>query len=148
MHQLPFCISCLILPLVLEPLSFQSKWPPVSRRKIIRVGTTVIQKVRELDSWNMFGAPVCETYPEIADSYKARVTNPMDLRTIEEERLPTYRLIAELQEDLILAFKNCCVFNGEDSEYYAYTVEIWHSLNEVFKEACEEEGVVLPPRFT
>ncbi len=96
----------------------------------------------------MFGAPVCETYPEIADSYKARVTNPMDLRTIEEERLPTYRLIAELQEDLILTFKNCCVFNGEDSEYYAYTVEIWHSLNDVFKEACEEEGVVLPPRFT
>eukprot|EP00984_Skeletonema_dohrnii_P035801 scaffold35992_cov139-Skeletonema_dohrnii-CCMP3373.AAC.2 len=125
-----------------------AKWPPVSRRKISRVGKTVIQKVRELDSWNMFTAPVCEAFPEVADDYKAIVTEPMDLRTIEEERLPTYGLMAELQEDLILTFKNCCVFNGEGSEYYGYAVEIWHSLNDVFKEACEEEGVVLPPRFT
>jgi len=84
----------------------------------------------------------------VADAYTEVVTNPMDLRTIEEERLPTYGLISELQEDLILTFKNCCVFNGEDSEYYGYSVQIWHSLNDVFKEACEEEGVVLPPRFT
>jgi predicted SPOUT superfamily RNA methylase MTH1 len=36
----------------------------------------------------------------------------------------------------------------EGSEYYGYAVEIWHCLNDVFKEACEEEGVALPPRFT
>ena len=129
-------------------LSFQAKWPPVTRRKIIQVGSTVIQKVRELDEWNMFAVPVCEAFPEVADDYKAIVTNPMDLRTIEEERLPTYGLLAELQEDLILTFKNCCVFNGEGSEYYGYAIEIWCSLNDVFKEACEEKGVVLPPRFT
>ena len=125
-----------------------AKWPPVSRRKMNKVATTVIQKVRELDAWNLFTAPVCEVFPEVADAYNDAVSNPMDLRTIEEERLPTYGLINELQEDLILTFKNCCVFNGEGSDYYGYAVEIWHSLNDVFKEACEEEGVVLPPRFT
>ncbi len=124
-----------------------AKWPPVSRRKMNKVATAVIQKVRELDAWNLFTAPVCEVFPEVADAYNDAVSNPMDLRTIEEERLPTYGLINELQEDLILTFKNCCVFNGEGSEYYGYAVEIWHSLNDVFKEACEEEGVVLPPRF-
>ena len=95
----------------------------------------------------MFVAPVCEAFPEVADDYKAIVTEPMDLRTIEEERLPTYGRIDELQQDLILTLKNCCVFNGEGSDYYCYAVEIWHSLNDVFKEACEEEGVMLPPRF-
>lgn len=56
-----------------------------------------------------------ETYPDIADSYLAVVQNPMDFRTIEEERLLRYRSITELQRDLVLVFNNCFAFNDVDS---------------------------------
>lgn len=68
----------------------------------------------------MFSVPVLEAWPDMEDDYLQEVENPMDFRTIEEERLPDYRYIAELQEDLILTFHNCCVFNKKEPEYYDY----------------------------
>lgn len=41
----------------------------------------------------------------------------MDFRTIEEERLQMYRSIRELQQDLVLTFRNCMQFNP-DGEYH------------------------------
>jgi hypothetical protein len=45
-------------------------------------------------------------YPEIADSYLDTISDPMDFRTIEDVRLDKYRHIHELQDDLILTFRN------------------------------------------
>ena len=70
---------------------------------------------RELDHLDLFSQPVCEVYPAIANEYLKVVKKPMDFRTIEEERMPQYHNIAELQEDIILTFRNCCVYNGEVS---------------------------------
>lgn len=50
------------------------------------------------------------------------VKYPMDFRTIEEERLPDYGNISELQDDLILTFRNCCEFNSDNPEYYNYAM--------------------------
>ena len=47
----------------------------------------------------------------------AKVETPMDFETIEGERLPHYTGITQLQEDLILTFRNCCVYNGETHEF-------------------------------
>ena len=74
------------------------------------------------DSLRLFHNPVAEEYPDMADSYLARIPNPMDFRTIREERVPHYEEIAELQDDLILTFRNCCTYNGEDSDLYEYAV--------------------------
>ena len=82
----------------------------------------LISSQRDLDNLNLFSRPVCEEHPGIAEDYLRQVKNPMDFHTIEEERLHTYGHIAELQEDLILTFRNCCVYNGEKSEYFSYAL--------------------------
>lgn len=71
-----------------------------------------ISSQRALDEDNLFDIPVVEAYPLVAHDYSKVVSNPMDFRTIEEERLQVYRNIAELQQDLILIFDNCIEFNG------------------------------------
>ncbi|KAL7540285.1 hypothetical protein ACHAXR_010002 [Thalassiosira sp. AJA248-18] len=112
------------------------RWHPVSRRQIARVGVAVLGKLRERDTMDLFSQPVLEAYPGIAEEYLRAVKKPMDFRTIEDELLSTYEHISELQDDLILTFRNCCVYNGEMSEYYNYAIKIWQSLNDVFNEVA------------
>lgn len=129
------------------------KWQPVSRRLLNRVGLAVLAKLasfvsimsvsmdcvqfshhllflshpqqRELDTLELFSRPVCEAYPIIAEAYLSVVETPMDFQTIQEEGLPKYEHITELQDDIILTFRNCCVYNGEVSsqkKYYKYSL--------------------------
>jgi hypothetical protein len=77
---------------------------------------------RELDNLNLFNTPVYVDYPDIADEYLSRVKEPMDFTTIEEQRLPEYHHMCELQDDLILTFRNCCFFNEETSEFYEHAM--------------------------
>ena len=129
------------------------KWQPVSRRLLNRVGLAVLAKLvslvsimsvsmdcgqfshhllflshpqqRELDTLELFSRPVCEAYPVIAEAYLSVVETPMDFQTIQDERLSKYEHISELQDDIILTFRNCCVYNGEVSlqkKYYKYSL--------------------------
>lgn len=71
-----------------------------------------------MDEGGNFAIPVIEAFPEITDDYLARVQNPLDFRTIQEERLQLYHSIHELQDDLILVFSNCMNYNVPDSDLY------------------------------
>ena len=71
---------------------------------------------------NLFARPVCDCWPEFAEEYSQMIKNPIDFQTIEEERLLAYEHIAELQDDLILTFRNCCVFNKKEQEYVSYAL--------------------------
>lgn len=82
----------------------------------------MLRVVKEEDQDGTFNAPVLESYPDIAESYLSLVDHPMDLRTIEEDRMQRYLSIKELQDDLILMFKNCCDFNGADSDMGQYAM--------------------------
>ena len=81
----------------------------------------IIRSQRELDELDLFAAPVIEMCPDLEKAYLRKVKNPMDFRTIENERLDDYTSITELQDDLILTFRNCCVYN-EGTEYYDYAL--------------------------
>ena len=70
-----------------------------------------------VDEDGIFAEPVVEAFPEIARDYKKVVKNPMDFRTILEDRLPIYKSIRECQQDLILIIQNCMTFNVENSVY-------------------------------
>lgn len=65
----------------------------------------------------MFHKPIAESYPEVAESYLAEIKTPMDFSTIRNERLKKYRVVSDLQNDLILVFRNCCTFNDPTSDY-------------------------------
>jgi hypothetical protein len=75
-------------------------------------------KQRTFDVSHIFAAPVVEDFPEVADDYLDVIDEPMDFRTIEEERLPVYRSIRELQADLLLTFQNCMRFNPKGTDFW------------------------------
>jgi len=123
------------------------RWPPVDFDRLETLAHYIMDKMDEADKQNLFAEPVLTSYPEISENYLATISSPMDFRTIREERIPSYKELSELQDDLIQVFRNCCTFNGERSEFWTYAVEIWTSLTEVFKDVCHEEGVMLPRRW-
>lgn len=73
------------------------------------------------DTDETFHRPVIETNPEVAERYLKKIERPMDLQTIRD-KISSYRVISELQEDLILMFKNCYDFNTKTSGYKDYAV--------------------------
>lgn len=125
------------------------KWPGhiIKPHMLKEVCTAIIGRIQVFDAEGLFHIPVIEQYPEVAKSYLEKVNNPIDLRTIETERVPHYRVISELQDDLILMLQNCCTFNRVKSEYWKYAVEIWNNLNEIFLETLKDLGLDVPRRF-
>eukprot|EP00980_Cylindrotheca_fusiformis_P006268 scaffold1340_cov122-Cylindrotheca_fusiformis.AAC.11 len=122
-------------------------WPHIPLKSISEVARTILEKVHELDEDDVFAVPVLETYPDIKDDYLAVVESPLDLRTIEEEHIQQYKSIRELQQDLTLVFKNCCIFNETGSDLWNYSIGIWTQMNHVFTNSCNELDVRLPRRW-
>lgn len=82
----------------------------------------VLKQLSTLDEDGLFARPVIEQVPELREAYLAQIDEPMDFRTIEEEKVPAYPHIRELQYDLILVFRNCATFNDPGSEYHAFAM--------------------------
>mmetsp|Transcript_1347 Transcript_1347/g.1820 ORF Transcript_1347/g.1820 Transcript_1347/m.1820 type:complete len:118 (-) Transcript_1347:898-1251(-) len=116
-------------------------------KSISGVATAVLTRMEELDEDGIFGVPVVETYPQIEDSYKRVVKEPLDFRTIREEHIPAYESIVDLQLDLILVFNNCITYNGPGAVLSNYSISLWEQINDVFKDVCNEQGVLLPRRW-
>lgn len=85
-----------------------------------------------MDEDKIFELPVVEALPEIKHEYLQRVSRPMDFRTIEEERVNYYNSITELQDDLILTFQNCILFNGEMSAYGRFAADMLNLLDDAY----------------
>ena len=62
-----------------------------------------------------------EQFPQIKKEYLSVIDKPMDFRSIEDHRLSSYNEISELQDDLILIFENCCMYNEVGSSYWEYS---------------------------
>ena len=89
-------------------------WPEIPMRDITQVTNEIVRRLSEVDENEFFAVPVAEALPDLADEYLSIVDEPMDFRTILEERMQRYSSIRELQNDLITVFHNCIVYNGED----------------------------------
>lgn len=73
------------------------------------------------DAEAIFLEPVIEAHPEIKDKYLKKIDEPMDFATIRT-RIPDYRVISDLQNDLVLVFRNCCDYNAINSPYWKYAL--------------------------
>lgn len=91
-------------------------------KAITRVSKAVLKHLSLLDDDELFAVPVTEKFPEVEKDYIALIESPMDFRTIEEERLPYYEHIRELQDDLILVFRNCATFNDPSTVFHAFAM--------------------------
>mmetsp|Transcript_9846 Transcript_9846/g.23194 ORF Transcript_9846/g.23194 Transcript_9846/m.23194 type:complete len:2231 (+) Transcript_9846:109-6801(+) len=123
-------------------------WPEIPLKDISNVTRAILEKLETMDSDGIFAVPVVETYPDLEMAYLTVVETPMDLRTIEEERVHQYESVKELQEDLILMFKNCCAFNETGTDLWNYASKLWSELNQVFVDTCGSLNVLLPRRWT
>lgn len=122
-------------------------WPEIDIKDITKVTNEVLVRVKERDDQTVFAVPVVEAYPDMIDDYTEKIDEPMDLSTIEEERMHAYTSITQLQDDLILMYRNCCTFNGTGSILGEYAMERWAELNNIFEDACESLDVLLPRRW-
>jgi bromodomain-containing protein 8 len=116
-------------------------WPEISMRAITDVTNEILRRLRELDQEGTFALPVVEAFPYLSKDYKRVIKEPMDFRTIEEDRLPVYRSIRELQKDLVLVFTNCIKFNEQGSELASFARVMLDSMDDIFHAVCEEQGV-------
>ena len=120
------------------------KWPDIEVVDITQVTTEMLKRVWDDDTAGLFSKPVIEAHPAIADAYLNAIDTPMDLRTIEEDRVNVYSSIHMLQDDLILMFQNCCTFNGKDSDLGNMAVTQWEGINHKFVDVCKDLGILLP----
>lgn len=97
-------------------------WPEIDPKEITQVVKGVLRHFSDLDEENIFAVPVIESVPDLKESYLKIIESPMDFRTIEEDRIQYYQSIRELQDDLILVFRNCATFNLPSSEYHAFAM--------------------------
>lgn len=99
-----------------------NEWPDIDLKDITRVCAAIIKEIEIRDNLELFGIPVIEAYPDIADAYLEKVDEPIDLRTIGEERVYQYQNIQALQKDLIQMLQNCVTFNGAGTDYGQYAM--------------------------
>eukprot|EP01125_Pyxidicula_operculata_P019305 TRINITY_DN6990_c0_g1_i2.p1 TRINITY_DN6990_c0_g1~~TRINITY_DN6990_c0_g1_i2.p1 ORF type:complete len:401 (+),score=90.11 TRINITY_DN6990_c0_g1_i2:28-1230(+) len=72
-----------------------------------------------------FKIPVEEMYPDEADSYREKVQDPIDLRTIQEKLKNGFYITHEmLVADLQRMVDNCKAYNEEDSVYWKIAEKI------------------------
>ena len=120
------------------------QWPDIEVGDITMVANEILRRIADNDQLETFAKPVLEAHPEITDVYLSVVVTPMDLRTIEEEKLHYYNSIHMLQDDLILMFRNCCTFNAPNTEFWVIAKVLWEEINQIFFDSCHAFGVLLP----
>ena len=108
-------------------------WKEIDQKDIPRVASAVLGFFRSVDEQKLFEAPVLESLPHIKDEYMKVVSHPMDFKTIEEERIPSYTSITNLRDDLILTFQNSIQFNGPKSKFGKISQQMLDNLDDAIE---------------
>ena len=88
-----------------------------------------------------FKAPVKQLWPEYADTYAAKVPNPIDLGTIEMKvKNDTYLSIDELRADVFLLYQNSIDFNGIEHIITSAALEVRNTILNAISEVEEGKG--------
>lgn len=83
-------------------------------------------------------------WPAYADTYAAKVPNPIDLGTIEMKvKNEMYSSIDELRVDVILLYQNSVDFNGIDHIITSTAVEVRDTILEAISDIQEGKDSTL-----
>ncbi|CZR65319.1 uncharacterized protein PAC_15219 [Phialocephala subalpina] len=89
----------------------------------------VLDQVRRTQAGSNFRAPVLNLWPECADAYTAKISNHIDLGTIEEKlRKGIYLSIRDFRDDVCLLYQNALVFNGIDHTITSAAFEVQKTI--------------------
>ena len=101
------------------------------------ISLLVLKLLNLLESDNIFKIQMIEQILQLKTKYLSDIDKPIDFLSIEDHRLSSYNDISELQDDLILVFKNCCMYTQVGSYYWEYSKNIWKSLPTIFEQALK-----------
>jgi hypothetical protein len=88
-----------------------------------------------------FKAPVKQLWPQYADTYAAKVANPIDLSTIEMKvKNDTDLSIDELRADVFLLYQNSIDFNGIEHIITSAALEVRNTILNAISEVEEGKG--------
>jgi len=78
-----------------------------------RVMNDVLKRIKQFDKNKTFWLPVIQSFPQIEAAYLAKISEPMDLATIEDRiRKDEYGSLDDMRRDLYLIADNARTFNG------------------------------------
>ncbi|GJD06124.1 Bromodomain-containing protein 1 [Galdieria sulphuraria] len=97
-------------------------------------GVEVIKRIQRKDSLRFFAQPVDTTY---VTDYLDVIKQPMDLGTVQAKlEAYSYASFEELWQDVDLIWKNCCTYNGPNTQFYQCALKLQKFSNRVFSDLC------------
>jgi bromodomain-containing factor 1 len=83
-----------------------------------------LRSIKSTTEGRNFKGPVVELWPMIKDGYLAKVSNPIDLHTIEIKLKEGYASLSDYVRDIDLLHDNCVIFNGPEHEVTRAAVKV------------------------
>jgi hypothetical protein len=100
--------------------------------------THILNHISRTPAGQSFKAPVEQLWPECAGAYTAKVSNPIDLGTIQMKvKNNIYPSVDDFRADIVLLYQNSVDFNGIDHMITSIALEvrdtILNALNDMEK---------------
>ncbi|GJQ08796.1 hypothetical protein GpartN1_g587.t1 [Galdieria partita] len=97
-------------------------------------GLEVLKRIQKKDSLRFFALPVDTTY---VTDYLDVIKQPMDLGTVQAKlEAQSYASFEELWQDVDLIWKNCCTYNGPNTQFYQCALKLRKFSKRVFSDLC------------
>lgn len=89
----------------------------------------IVRNISRTNAGKNFRQPVAVLWPSIAENYATKISNPMDLSTIEKKlKEEAYRTINDLKADVHLIYNNSVTFNSAENPVSKYAMETRNAL--------------------
>ncbi|CAD6500943.1 BgTH12-06646 [Blumeria graminis f. sp. triticale] len=102
-----------------------TKITPFQSKELIKI----LRNISRTNAGKNFRQPVAVLWPSIAENYAAKITNPMDLSTIEKKlKDEAYLTISEVKNDVHLIYNNSVIFNSAENPVTKCAMETRNAL--------------------
>jgi bromodomain-containing factor 1 len=104
-----------------------------------------LNHVSRTQAGQSFKAPVEQLWPDCAESYAAKIPNPIDLGTIETKiKSNMYQSMDAFKADVLLLYQNSVDFNGIDHAITRAALEVRDTILKTISET-EVKGSTRAP---
>ncbi|RKF57304.1 Bromodomain-containing factor 1 [Erysiphe neolycopersici] len=107
--------------------------------------TKIIRNISRTNAGKNFRQPVAVLWPSIAENYASKISNPMDLSTIEKKlKEEVYHTMNDLKADVHLIYNNSVIFNTAENPVSKFAMETRNTLFSKFSSIPPEP--IPPPK--
>ncbi|POS85300.1 hypothetical protein EPUL_002787, partial [Erysiphe pulchra] len=107
--------------------------------------TKILRNISRTNAGKNFRQPVAVLWPSIAENYATKISNPMDLSTIEKKlKEDAYQTMNDLKADVHLIYNNSVIFNTAENPVSKFAMETRNTLFSKFSSIPPEP--IPPPK--